>query len=581
LVAATVAPPAGAADLEEPAGASYGSTTVLSLEVGDLLDLRLLGEDGSAAFDGAKATGEALTRLVPIQTSLVDLGALVIEERSTAGERSRSTDAVNLTGALPAGLPAGLLGGSVGPARLLAAVTGDGAHSSITAVLDQVGVLDGLLAVESADVLLGNVVEPLSSSTARGLRIDRVTVLDLSGLLALVGLELGDLSPEQLLGLVERLGLAAPLADALGITVPEVGDLDGLVGSTADLLRTPGALADQLCAGVSGQASAALLGGGLPGGLGDLVDGVVDEVVGLLPEGQSLAEVCALGGAALNTLVEGVVLGLLELLTDVLDGVTGVLAGAPLLSVSDIDAGVRTAAARTVEASSASAPGDVGTITVGNLSLGALPAGADLAQVNGLVDQVQGTLDGVLAPIGLGGLVDIGLLERTTDVTETDGVVFAVAALTALRATVTPPDICALLTSGLFAAPGSVGALVDELGLGLDLGLLTSPVSGLLDQLGSVIGCATAAGGGQASAALLDLSAVTALNQPLTLRVAEVSGTSVYGVTRVELPAAPARPDAPAAPVLPRTGSSAAVLLLGAAALGALALGGRRLLQGR
>jgi hypothetical protein len=75
---------------------------------------------------------------------------------------------------------------------------------------------------------------------------------------------------------------------------------------------------------------------------------------------------------------------------------------------------------------------------------------------------------------------------------------------------------------------------------------------------------------------------VTALTEPLTLTAVEVAGTSVYGATAVpQAPGAPSTPQAPtpASPTLPRTGAPAAMLILGAAALGGLGLGARRLLR--
>jgi hypothetical protein len=131
------------------------------------------------------------------------------------------------------------------------------------------------------------------------------------------------------------------------------------------------------------------------------------------------------------------------------------------------------------------------------------------------VNQLQGTVDGLLAPLGLDDLVDIGLLEEVTSITEDDGVVTAVASLTALRVTVAPLDLCDLLTSGLFDTVDSVSSLLGD--AGIDLSPVLSPVTGLLRQVGATISCTSAAGAGEASAAALDLSAVTALTEPLTL----------------------------------------------------------------
>jgi hypothetical protein len=587
LLAATTTAPVQAE--ETPSGASYGSTTVLGLDAGSLLDLRLLGEDGWASLDGATGAGEALTRLVPVASSLLpSLDALAVEQRSTSGEQRTQADAVNLAGA-----SGGLLGGNVGPASLLAAVDADGARSLLSSVIEDVSVLAGLVGLGDAAVQLGSSAGLLSSDAGRSVSIEDLSVLDLSALLALVGLDLTDLSIDQLLGLVNGLGLQGLLASTLGIPVGEVGNLDDLVESTVELVNLPvNVVRDRLCASGAAaggdQASAALLGdlgGGLLPGVTDpildLVDGVLDPILTPVTGALPLDELCA-GIGDIQDLVNQILTELLGLVTDVVDEVTGLLAGAPLVSIAGVDAGVVATAGATVEDSVARAVGEVGAIQIGNLTpLTGLPLDATLGQVTGLVNQLQGTVDGLLAPLGLDDLVDIGLLEEVTSITEDDGVVTAVASLSALRVTVAPLDLCDLLTSGLFAPVDSVSSLLGD--AGIDLSPVLSPVTGLLRQVGATISCTSAAGAGEASAAALDLSAVTALTEPLTLTAANVSSTSVYGVTAVPqapgAPAAPGAPQAPASPTLPRTGAPAAILILGAAALGGLGIGTRRLLQ--
>jgi hypothetical protein len=589
LLAATTAAPVQAE--ETPSGTSYGSTTVLGLDAGSLLDLRLLGEDGWASLDGAAGTGEALTRLVPVASSLLpSLDALAVEQRSTSGEQRTQADAVNLAGA-----SGGLLGGNVGPASLLAAVDGDGARSLLSSVIQDVSVLAGLLGLGDATVQLGSSAGLLTSDAGRSVSIEDLSVLDISALLALVGLDLTDLSIDQLLGLVNGLGLQGLLASTLGIPVGEVGNLDDLVETTVELVNMPvDDVRDLLCASGAAaggdQASAALLhdtvGGLLPGVsdplldlVDDALDPILDPVTGTLP----LDELCAATGD-IQDLVNQVLDELLDLINDVVDEVTGLLAGAPLVSIAGVDAGVVATAGATVEDSVARVAGEVGAIQIGNLApLAGLPLDATLGQVTGLVGQLQGTVDGLLGPLGLDGLVDIGLLEKVTSITEDDGAITAVASLTALRVTVNPVDLCALLTSGLYDAVDSVSSLLGD--AGVDLSPITSPVTGVLRQVGATIECTSAAAADRASAAALDLSAVTALTEPLTLTAADVSSTSVYGVTAVpQAPGAPAAPGAPqapapASPTLPRTGAPAAILILGAAALGGLGIGTRRLLQ--
>jgi hypothetical protein len=333
--------------------------------------------------------------------------------------------------------------------------------------------------------------------------------------------------------------------------VGEVGNLDDLVETTVDLVNMPvNEVRDILCASGSAagadEASAALLhdvGGDLLPGVSDplldLVDGVLDPVLDPVTGTLPLDELCAATGD-LQDLVNQVLDELLGLVTDVVDEITGLLAGAPLVSIAGVDAGVVATAGATVEDSVARVVGEVGAIQVGNLApLAGLSLDATLDQVTGLVNQLQGTVDGVLAPLGLDDLVDIGLLEEVTSITEDDGVVTAVASISALRVTVNPVDLCGLLTSGLFDTVDSVGSLLAD--AGIDLDPVLSPVTGVLRQVGATISCGSAAGAGEASAAALDLSAVTALTEPLTLTAASVSSTSVYGVT-AQVPGAPTAP---------------------------------------
>jgi hypothetical protein len=218
-----------------------------------------------------------------------------------------------------------------------------------------------------------------------------------------------------------------------------------------------------------------------------------------------LDELCAATGD-IQDLVNQVLDELLDLINDVVDEITGLLAGAPLVSIAGVDAGVVATAGATVEDSVARVAGEVGAIQVGDLDpLAALPLDATLGQVTGLVDQLQGTVDGLLAPLGLDSLVDIGLLEEVTSITEDDGVVTALASLTALRVTVNPVDLCALLTSGLYDTADSVASLLGD--ADIDLSPVLSPVTRSCARSGATISCTSAAGAGEASAAALDLSA--------------------------------------------------------------------------
>jgi hypothetical protein len=187
---------------------------------------------------------------------------------------------------------------------------------------------------------------------------------------------------------------------------------------------------------------------------------------------------------------------------------------------------------------------------------------------------VTGTLGSVLATIdpSLAGLVDIDLLQQTTSITEADGVTTALAGITGLRATITPPDICGLLDQ--LGAQETVGSLLDSVGALVPA--LPGPVGSVLGDLGSTVTCTAAAAAGSISAAALVDGVASALTQPLTVEALSVSGTGSFAV-----PLTPGSPGAPGSPTtpggsLPNTGGQAWLAL--AVVLAAAGYGARRVL---
>jgi hypothetical protein len=102
-------------------GTSQVHTTVLSANLGDVLNLRLLGDDGRATIDKQVANPEAFTRLVGAEITSKLLPALnisvpqaPIEARSPGGQPSSSIQSASLAPSVPGvAVPVSVLGGTL------------------------------------------------------------------------------------------------------------------------------------------------------------------------------------------------------------------------------------------------------------------------------------------------------------------------------------------------------------------------------------------------------------------------------------------------------------------------------------
>ncbi len=595
LTVATVAPAAAAEAPVAGAGTSSGAASVLNLVLGDdSLVVRLLGEDSLTSNDPSAGGPSALERVTPLSITSTLLPALdavsqpTLETNATSGEDARSTPAVDLASIL-AGLPVpGLLSGTIDPVALRSAVDASGAVSTVTGALRDVSVLGGLLGVGTASADLGSGALSTDANAIRGLHLDRVEVLDLTQLLELVGISLTDLPIDAAVGLLAGLGLPLP-----GDLSPQalLDTIGGLLSDTSAVRGQVSALTDQV-APLTAQLATAT----------DLVDSLTAELL----EQQALLDACGLPVLCplvtslvtsltaelatatstvtdLESTIDGLldqvdallapIQGLVDQLLGLVDGVLDGLDGAPLLVVEDLLVGVTARAEETLAASVATVVGSVGDVTVGSLpSLGGVDGAAALSQVRALADELTATLGGLLATVdpALAELLDIDLLDQASAVTESDGVTSALAGITGLRATITPPDVCGLLDR--LGAQETVGSLLSSVDSALPT--LPGPVGEVLGGLGSTVTCTTAAG--TVSAAGLVDGVATALTQPLTVEALSVTGAGTFDVAGS--PVAPDAPGAPAAPssgTLPSTGGGGELALV-AAGLGAAALITRR-----
>lgn len=617
LTAATVVP--GTAEEAPPAGVgtSSGSGTVLDVALGgDALVLRLLGEDSSTSnlTDSARAT-EKVTPLHLASTLLPALGGTsqpTVETSTTDGEDTKASPAVDLGSLLGAGALPGLLGGTIDPVALRSLVDQNGALSEASGGFRGLSVLGGLLSTGTAAANLGSHALVTDAGAQRSLKIDHLDVLDLTALLDALGLSLGDLPLDAAVGLLDGLGLPLPgglspqallttvdglldqTADVRAKVAPLQAQVDALQVQLAPLtsqLSTANALVSSLTSQLTAQQSLLATCGPLSV-LCAPIQALITSLTGQLDAAK--ASVASIDGLidTLQAQIDGLlaqvdalldtVRGALDQLLGLVDGIIDGLDGASLLSVDDLVVGLTTRADDTLATSTATVVGSVGDVKVGATSLGALDPGAALGAVTGLAGQITGTLGGLLGAIdpSLANLVDVDLLDQTTSLTEADGATKAVAAITGLRAKVTPPDLCSVL--GRLGVQDTLGSVLQ--GLGEPLAALPGPVGDLLGGLGSTITCpgAAASSSGTVSAMAVGDLVVGALTQPLTIEALSLSGTSSYSPVVPASPQAPATPGAPASPAgptptLPRTGGEAQ-LALAALGLGLAGLGTRRLL---
>src|SRR4029078_6245680 len=106
------------------------------------------------------------------------------------------------------------------------------------------------------------------------------------------------------------------------------------------------------------------------------------------------------------------------------------------------------------------------------------------------------------------------LFKRSTDVSQDGGYVKALAGITGLLATITPPDVCALLNDRLTKLPGGLNSLP-----GVTLPAL--PISGVLSTLGSTLNCSV-------PGILQAQGTIPALTTPVTLAAAQANSAAAF-----------------------------------------------------
>ena len=578
----TAAVSMGSASAATPGvGTSLAKTTVAQLDIGnDLLSARVLGNDSASSIDPSRGTPEAATVLRPLTVTSGVIDALnvslpEVSVRTTGAENRQEVAAIDLDSVLKDKLPdaldavAGTLAsGEISPASLAAIVDAVGARSGLNAELADLSAAAGLVSVDAITGALGTDAATVDTDTFQGLDVDTVSALNLGALLDGLGIPLTDLDVATVAGLLEELGLLgttgpvasliAQVEDAAGVTLPAPTDAAALSGIVDTVTAADSdAIADLGVCETAGDTLGDLT-GGLPttgpiSGLPDVDDGTLcsdalDDLLAALPS------------------------------QDLLGGLLAILDNLSLLSLDGVEVGINAKATDSVSTSAANVTAAIGAIRVGNVSIPGIDLLATAQALAAKADAIKGQLDDVLGVVGvdavgdLAGILDVDLLDTTgTGVTKNGEYVQAVANLTGVKVTITPPANLAAIVSGL-AGGTSVLEELDGLLPGdasAVEGALTMPNTDAMRALENALTVPTAPG----TAALAPAGATNALLGGATLSLASVSGTSNF-VPRVAGQATPT----PTGGELPRTGTSGNAVGLAALGmvLGALAIGIRR-----
>ena len=520
-------------------GTASSSITLLSVDLGNIQHLKVLTDQGQGTLDPARlglSGPQAFASLSAVDANgLLNLALPNPAMRASAPGTSNASlapMAVNFPGSavsvagtsLPIG--AGLLAsGTINPVKLEAHSSDSAVDSVVGTSVPDLSVLQGLIGIKGVNVAGLNTSASASASKGDSgvVSIDSVDVLSLQGLLGGLGLNLADLPLSSLTGILDQLGLKVPTG-ALGLGDLTGGDITGVLGTATGLVTSLTNLAGVTdCSGLTSAVGNltglagldSLLGtGGILGGLLAPLNLPVSGIGGLLSAcsvSNLTSTVTSVSGTLTNALS-----GLKPTASGLLDDLLGTLTDAPLIQLSGVSLSAVANAADTLAHSSATTSANFGTIKVGGKSLGVLDLNATVDQVNALKGSVLGVVNGVTSTLGLGNLIDIGILERTAS-TKTEGAYnVASAGLDLLRVSINPP--------------ANLGGLLST--------VTANPLSGLLGNLGGVVPADT----GLATNVLAQAFGLTSLlTQPTTIKVgslgADADYTSVLGSTLAQTPA--------------------------------------------
>ncbi|MEY2418577.1 MAG: hypothetical protein QOG90_1257 [Actinomycetota bacterium] len=518
---------AGAATLVSPAhaatpgvGTSAASSSLLNVAVGtagSVLNLKVLADEARSTIDPSTAAKpEAFSRLDALSLTssilpapLNNVSLPVVESRTPGGQPSVAGPGLNLSSIGGVALPVSLLGGVLDPASLTSGVDANGAHSALTSSLGDISLVGGLVKAAGLSSTLGTSAASSNADGSRTIKAGTINVLDLGALLNGLGIPLAELPVSTVSSILATLGVpVAGLPTSLTLD-SFVAELNTAIDGIQAQLDAAAATASSTITSAIDSAAGSILGGlNLPGGVPSVGDAVatVD---------QTLDQVQALLTGVLSTAIHA------------LDNLS-------LLKVGGVEVGAVTKATDTVDGSAADIVAKVGSINVGGLSLPGLDLASTLAQVNSVVNTVNGTLSSVLGAVDpdLANLVHVSMFQKdaATGVTKDGGYIKSLAGVSALTAGITPPLNLTSVVNGVLGKVGIGSALTGAGG--------TLPVvDTLMTSLNGLLGPAVNALAGGASIKLASVTSGASFTTP----VAATNGS------------------------LPRTGGTAQMALLGMA----------------
>jgi fibronectin-binding autotransporter adhesin len=557
-------------------GTASSSITLLSVDLGNVQHLKVLTDQGQGTLDAARlglSGPQAFASLSAVDaTGLLNLALPNPAFSATAPGTSNvpanlASIPVSFPGsALPlagTSLPVGaglLASGTINPVKIEAHNGATSVDSIVGTSIPSLSVLSGLLGIK--DVNIAGVTTNASATASVGdtgiVGIGSVDVLSLQGLLGGLGLDnLANLPLGTLTGILDTLGLKVPTG-ALGLGDLTGSGITGLLSNVTNLLNVKNGLAgiascDALTSLVNNNLTgdlAGLLGGG-NGLLGGLLGSLnLTSGTGL---GGLLGTTCSLTSATDSVLqtVDGLLGtgGLLNSATSAVDGLLGVLNGAPLVSLQGVNLSAVAKAADTLANSSATTSANFGHLLVGGKDLGILDLNATVDQINALKGSVLGLVNGITSTLGLGNLIDLGILERTSSVKAEGNYNVATSGLDLLRVSINPPANISGLLGGLLGA-GSLQSVLPNVG-DLTKGIL--PLGN--DTLAGAFGL------------------TSLLTQPTTIKVGSIGANADYttAVAGETLTQSPASGGVGGGGTLPRTGGTNGAWF---AALAAISLAG-------
>ncbi|MDQ3353736.1 MAG: hypothetical protein M3507_04500 [Actinomycetota bacterium] len=530
-----------------PTGVGTGSvsSTVLGIDVGDLLVLDLLDDVGRSTIDPVDGvpTANGLFNPLKLTGALGDKTLGSASTSTTDGEVSDSISTNPAAGDIPVPIASGLLEGA-----LTSVVDENGARSGLLASFGELDLVGGLLGMGASPdaVSFETNAAPDSAGGVRGLNIASLEMLNLGNLLAGIGTPLETLPLDQLTGMLEGLGVPS---------VPVVGE----DGTTTDMPT------DEVVSTVTGLVDTLDVLDELP--VGDVL--LSDDCTALPVVGGLLGPV--LGDEAMDCeattlpVVGDVIANVEDLLAPILEGSLPVLDGLNLLEAEGIQATMQASATDSVDSSVSEVVASIGSLNVAGLDpLGSLDLTQGTDVLAGLGDTISQTLN---TGLGMDGLLDIDVLEITETIAPDGDYTSALSSLNTLGVSLDPGQILGGVAAAQVgsAVPTATSILGEG---GLPLGLDGLPLGNEMLDL-------------EAEDILEGVTSI--LTDGLDMQVGTLESAGSF-TTVAALPPNIVPPSAqpvtpPADGTLPRTGADIALPAMLAVIMASTAVGIRRVLR--